>query len=146
MIFCIPLKPKAKCSDWLRVCNNLSRTLESIKNQAGWNDNKVIIACHERPILKIEGVNIEYVLADWDVKDVIGKKYKDKSLKLKKLGVALQRHVNEYVMLLDADDLVSRNLSNFVHETAHDHGYCVERGYTFDVKNKKACGNSGCVE
>ena len=136
MIFCIPLKPKVKANDWGLVCKNLNETILSIKNQVGSYNNKIIIACHDKPEIDVSDVDCRFVFADWDVDTIVHEKYKDKSLKIKLLGVELQKYDGEYAMLLDADDVLSRDLAQHVYSEASEHGYCVEYGYAYDKANK----------
>lgn len=48
--FCIPFKPKSRCSDWSATVGLLGQTLRSLLNQTD-PDFRVLIAGHDRPSL-----------------------------------------------------------------------------------------------
>ena len=86
----------------------LERTLNSIYNQTN-KDFKVVIVCHEKPILELSYPNLicyqvdfpppeqiyDRMVLDRDVKELIGRKIA-KELK------------PDYIMAIDSDDCISR--------------------------------------
>lgn len=58
----------------------------------------------------------------------------DKEKKRRLIGAALrQREEPFYVMFLDADDLIHKDLCHYIHNDNNQRGYLIEQGYTVDL-------------
>jgi O-antigen/teichoic acid export membrane protein len=131
--FAIPLKPRDACVDWAQTQANLRRTIRSIRNAHGGDDAIIAVACHEPPDLGAEaGVKILTAAFPPPVAQSTGKY--DKARKRRFAGAWLRRELggeDVYVMFLDADDLIHRDLLR--HAFAHGQGsYLIDQGYVFD--------------
>jgi hypothetical protein len=128
------LKARNACSDWDLAQVNLRRTVRSIRAAAG-DSSLVLVACHDEPDLS----GFESLV---DVERVPFPAPSDHALeggrdKARKRGFAAARLRAKlgqdecYVMFLDADDLVHRDLPAYV--LGQERGsYLVDQGYTHD--------------
>jgi hypothetical protein len=124
---------RSVAQNWGRIEHQLSATVGSIYNQTDPNF-RIVIACTDQPQLNVQiDERLEFLACeqlpavDHTVfnTDGVRKRFRI-AQRLKQLG-------GGYLMLADADDLVSRNLVAYVRETAHPHGYSVARGYMLDA-------------
>lgn len=130
--FCIPLLPKARAQDWATVCELLEQTLTSLDGQSNRNF-RVIMAVHDVPDLKRDyDFEIRMLEAKWAVEDTSSDKLRDKRRKKIMLYQEVRAVGGGFAMQLDADDLVSSRLVNYVLEQDDPNGYIVDRGYAFD--------------
>lgn len=136
--FCIPLQPKANANNWERVCAVLNQTLRSIQNQKNQNFT-VFLAGQDRPDIEPDiKVKVNWLQADWTVQNANNEKLRDKRRKRIILLRAVREAGGGYVMMLDADDLVSNRLVEYVLTDLNPNGYIIERGYAYDWGN-------GCI-
>jgi hypothetical protein len=133
--FCIPLQPKANANNWERVCTVLNQTLRSIQNQIN-QEFTVFIAGQDRPNIDDDiSININWIAADWSVQNANNEKLRDKRRKRILLLRAVRGAGGGYVMMLDADDLVSNQLVDYVLKDRNPNGYIIEKGYAYDWGN-----------
>jgi glycosyltransferase involved in cell wall biosynthesis len=133
-VFAIPLIARSAAYDWDVVVHHFNATLGSIFNQTDPNF-RVIVACTGRPEVRIPvDERLEFVdLPDrpfsphdpeWSYRDIARRRH------------AVLKHAapdgDAYVMLVDADDLVSCRLVSHVRQTNHQYGYLLTRGYIYD--------------
>jgi len=132
--FCIPLMPKANASDWGQVSRVFNQTLRSLDNQTN-KSFQVLLAAQDMPELapdlKLDVVHLE---SRWTVEDIASAKLRDKRRKRTLLLRAVRERGGGYVMMLDADDLLSNQLVGYVLEDRDPNGYLVETGYAYDWK------------
>ena len=139
IVFAIPLAARDICHDWEFVQSNLRRTIRSIReNNAG--NYRIVVACNEAPTLDDRRSDDLTVLVvpfapEWDV----SKRGEDKARKRRFIASWLRERLDGdgcYIMLLDADDLVNKELINYV--TIHDNrrSYMVDSGYIYDTTTK----------
>ncbi len=133
--FCIPLMPKANAGDWSQVCRVFRQTLYSLEGQSNQNF-KVLLAAQDLPDFFSDiDLDIVHVPAPWTVEDDKSHKLRDKRWKKS----VLLRHVRQagdgYVMMLDADDLVSNRLVEHALNDRNPNGYIIETGYAYDWKS-----------
>ncbi len=140
LVFIIPLRSAQVSRSWEQVCILLERTLRSVCNQT-CSDFRVIVVCHEKPEIEFNHPKVTYVCVDFpapvetaeraDNQALIRKRY-DKNRKLF-LGLIHAQPLNpSHIMLVDSDDLVSRNLAEFVRNNAQNNGWFVNRGYEYE--------------
>ena len=136
IVFIIPLKSAKVSKSWERTCYLLDRTLRSICGQT-CDDFRIVVVCHEKPILEFSTPFVEYIEADlpipsreWFTTNI------DKS---KKLRIGLERgkqYHPSHVMVVDADDLISNKIVGFVKKNPEQIGWLINRGYIHEFKNK----------
>ncbi len=133
--FTIPLKSRDACDDWELAQANLRRTVRSIRSGAGGDSALVVVACHEQPDLGelTAGVALLSVPFPAPAERIEGGR--DKARK-RRLAAAWLREqlVGEdlYVMFLDADDLIHRDLVAHVLQQGRQ-SYLVDQGYVLDA-------------
>jgi hypothetical protein len=140
--FIIPLKSRKVSEDWNITSMLLNQTISSIRNQTS-KDIEIIVVCHERPILSPENIKlVQFFDCDHELqrKNHIGEitHYKqidyiqDKTMKitlgLKQMGT--NQAIN-YYMVLDADDLIHKDLAEFVNRQHDPNGYIIKNGYEY---------------
>jgi hypothetical protein len=153
--FVVALKPRSAASDWGRVQDDLRRTIRSARAASRGYSSVVVVACHEEPDLG------DVAEADVHVRAVpFGRPAdaweggRDKARKRRFAAAWLREVMSDgaaYVMFLDADDLVHRELVGKVIGGGQG-SYLVDRGYFVDVAAglvhhrradfHKACGSS----
>lgn len=138
--FGICLRARDCSRDWSVTCSNLERTLENLSRQRS-GAFRVWIAVHELPDVRTFGLDVEYVIVDFDPPvGPDGKFGNDKGRKRKILGRTLKARVKEgfYYMQLDADDLLDISLVQAVLADDNRRGYRIESGYIFDFEQRVA--------
>jgi hypothetical protein len=99
----------------------------------------VIVVCNEKPDTTFKHSNLSYIEVDFPVPDItsgtamdiVSRKRTDKGRKLLRGLVAAQEFNPTHTMLLDADDLVSKRLAEFVHQHPQANGWFFNRGYRY---------------
>src|SRR5215218_9237490 len=126
--FCIPLMPKANASDWGQVSKVFNQTLRSLNNQTN-RSFQVLLAAQDMPELAPDlKLDIVHLASPWTVDNDIKSKWRDKRWKRTLLLRTVRERGGGYVMMLDADDLVSNRLVDFVLNDGDLNGYIVESG------------------
>jgi FkbM family methyltransferase len=132
--FCIPLMPKANASDWGQVSKVFNQTLRSLDNQTN-KSFQILLAAQDKPELAPDlSLDIIHLEASWTVGSDQKAKLRDKRWKRNLLLRTVRERGGGYVMMLDADDLVSNRLVDYVLTDRHPNGYIVESGYAYDWK------------
>jgi len=136
--FAVPLISKQACHDWGQVESLLNETLGSILNSTSQN-YKILIACHDVPNTQYNDSNkIKYLQAGFPPLMGQNKPMLDKIFKLKMIGLEIQKNNNDcFVMLMDADDLVSNKLVEYVNKDQDNYGYYIYKGYELDYSLKR---------
>jgi len=140
LVFIIPLRSAQVSRSWEQVCALLERTLKSVCNQT-CSDFRVLVVCHEKPDIEFTHPNTTYVCVDFPApietagradNQAVIKKDTDKNRKLF-LGLVQSQSLNpSHIMLVDSDDLVSRNLAEFVRNNSQSNGWFVNQGYEYE--------------
>ncbi len=153
LVFVIPLRNPETSQDWER-CNSLcQQTVRSALAQTDGNV-RVIVSCKDfTPEVSDDRLVIlrhPFKTPERSWED----QHRDKYLKIGHALVEARRHAPCYVMKMDADDLVSRNLSSNVHEIGHKPGYYINRGYRWTEGSRLvrpinnfhlSCGSSNII-
>lgn len=134
--FAIPLKARSACASWEIAQRNLRRTVRSATGAAAGTDAHIVIACHDEPDLAgAAGANVHILPVPFPEPSNLEDAGRDKSRKRRSIGVWLRERLDGsavYVMFLDADDLVHRDVVR--HTLAQGHGsYLVNDAYSFDL-------------
>lgn len=131
--FITSLRSRAVSDNWRRVSELFERTAVSVFNQTA-PEFRLIAVCHELPILertfdeRLEFIRVNYAVPERGNREQM---LDDKVLKL----LLAMRRVRElgadFVMPMDADDLISRKI--VAHALAHPDadGWYVEHGYRY---------------
>jgi hypothetical protein len=137
--FAIPLKARSACADWETAQRNLWRTVRSATRAAAAGDALVVVACHDEPDLTSAAAdNVHILPVSFPEPTNTQDAGRDKSRKRRSIGAWLRERLDSgtvYVMFLDADDLVHRDVVR--HTLAHEHGsYLVNDAYSFDLRRR----------
>jgi hypothetical protein len=136
LVFLIPFKPRSACIDWELAQANLRRTIRSVQH-ASKDTSLIVVACHDEPELADceSGVEVQRVSFPPPSDDVV-EGGRDKARKRRFAAAWLRQAVGGdcYIMFLDADDLVHRDLPAYV--LANERGsYLVDAGYILDASS-----------
>lgn len=153
--FIVALKSKQVSADWELDSRLFARTVKSILNQEA-GDYRLIVVCHELPSIPIDAsTRIEVIYADWPPPTRAAYASLGMSDKWRKLHLGLvhaRKDAPEQVMLMDADDLVSRRLVSFCRENRDRNGFVIKKGYDYSegsrwvIKNNNFnCGTNAVV-
>jgi len=125
----VPVMAPEVANDWAYVQSCLNRTLGSIL--ANSYVTRIHVICQSRPDDMIEDDRIEFLKSENAIPKQGDRdaRMNDKGSKLLQgMRVASNDHPN-YVMFVDADDIISRSLFDcVVNEPGYD-AYCINRGY-----------------
>ena len=152
--FVMALKSKAVSKNWERVSSLFEASLCSAYQQINPNI-KIIVVCHETPKLnesydeRVEIINVDFPPpAKLDTKLTMQDKWN-------KLAVGLVRagELNpEFIMIMDADDLVSNRLAEFAQYSPSCNGWIFKKGYQYRygsrwiyVNDHYNCGTNAIV-
>jgi GT2 family glycosyltransferase len=131
--FGIPLMGKAVAGDWARVVRQLEATIGSIYAQTDAHFRIIVAGTDPPPLAVRTDERCEFIavpqlpqMGRWaGVMDGVRKRHRVAE-RLRELG-------GGYLMLTDADDLISTRLVEFVRRDRHPNGYLVGQGYMFDA-------------
>lgn len=140
--FVTPLRSPQWSDNWSRICRLFERTATSVFRQTV-PDFRHVVVCHEPPVLeRVFDQRLEFITADFPLP-----KKPPRSLRLtheawpamgadksNKVVAGVQRALElnaDFVMLLDADDLVSCRLVAHVLSHPEADGWFVKRGWRY---------------
>jgi hypothetical protein len=139
LCFIIALKSKFVSNDWSKVSKLFEASLWSAYNQID-PDFRIIVVCHETPQLeKKYDERVELINVDFSPPDLKGLEKIDRSRvcmqdKWKKLSIGMIRAGTfnpDFIMIMDADDLVSRKLSQYANAHLTSNGWIFKQGYRY---------------
>jgi hypothetical protein len=136
LYFGIPLISRKAAHNWDVVTRIFNSTLTSIFNQS--NDNfRVLVGCCDVPTISPTFESkIEFITIDAPIPTTSAERMQDKGAKKQAIGRRLHELGGGYLMFMDADDLVHRELVSHVLRHQHPHGYLLKRGYEMDMQKK----------
>lgn len=150
--FAIPLRSQQVSNDWARVCGLLEATVRSALSNG---DVEVIVACHEiPPVLTASDPRVSFLQAETPIPADPGQQMLDKGHKRNLAIDEVLRRGGGYMMLLDSDDLVSRQIAGYVQKHDNRVGYLARTGYVYDAGRERLrvepnfdriCGSSAIV-
>jgi hypothetical protein len=126
----IPFIADGVAKDWPKAVACLERTLGSILGNPQ-KDLRAMVICQDRPPLKIKDeryIFMESKLPKPDKQDYWAKS-RDKGRKEVAAFDAAREISPEYVMLVDADDLISNSLVSYVYQRPDFDAFCLKVGY-----------------
>lgn len=152
-VFAIALKPKNASSDWQQVETNLRRTIRSAR--ASDRAAQVLVSCHDEPELGEVADDVVVLRVPFPEPASPAEGGRDKAAKRRHAAAWLRETMRDgddvYVMFLDADDLVHRDLVVHV-RSRREPSYVVNTGYIADLERRvlrhrrtdfdKTCGSS----
>ncbi len=138
VLFIVPLVSRRYAKDWAKVCGLLEATLRSLANQSNAN-YKCLIVSDEMPAVHASP-KIQFVQADFLLEDPkrYGARCVDKQKKVYLALLAAREIDPEFVMVLDGDDLLHRDLVAFVASNLKYDGFVLGRGYFLTEGDRKA--------
>lgn len=139
LVFIVPVKSSQLSRiSWEISSQILERCIKSICNQTS-SDFRVLIVHHEKPIIKLESPNIDYIQVDFPIPTWAepSSPYRDKGRKLW-IGLNYARKLDaSYVMCVDSDDCLNRNLAQFANQNSNQNGWYIANGYEYPDGSKK---------
>ena len=144
LCFIIALKSKSVSNDWQKVSRLFEASLHSAYNQID-PDLHILVVCHETPDLeknydeRVELINVDFsppALAGLEGLDRSKACMRDKWKKLS-IGMIKAGELNpDFVMIMDADDLVSCKLSQYANAHLNSTGWIFKRGYRYQFNSQ----------
>lgn len=155
LIFIIPIKSSKVSTSWFEVCRLFERCLRSVCNQIS-SDFHVIVVCNEKPQITFHHPQVKYLEVDFPAPAPnYFAKMNDRSKKVVAGLLAAKEIQPDYVMLVDADDCISRHIASFVHQHPKNNGWFIDKGYEYidgspmiSIRRKdfyKMCGTSNII-
>ena len=169
LTFIIPVISKEITDRWDLVYANLKKTLASVENQTNSNW-RVLIVSQTRPDVEYIEDRIIYVPAGFKPARKAPTNTKlsasdtalcrrvndlDRLRKIRVAAATLHKYRTDFVMVLEADDFVSKRLCEFVSAHTEAHGWAIEQGYIWNGKSHymhrtnrltAVCGSSSIVK
>ena len=134
LLFVVPLQSRSASNDWDMVSRLCIRTLRSICRQCE-GDFRVVLVCNEPP----EGLPAHpalEVISEGFVAPAPGpttaERMADKWLKVKRGLIAVRECAPAYVMVVDADDCVHRDLSRWASPDLSPNGWLLDTGFIWN--------------
>jgi hypothetical protein len=141
LLFVTSLRHPSNAVDYGAVERLLHQTLRSIQNQTD-TDYRVVVVAHRVPAFPLPD-RVEVVTVDFPPPAPQNGVHAGRDAfvrdKGSKLGLALavgRRWEPDHVMIVDADDLLSSRLTEFVHGAPDRDGWFVETGYKYSVARR----------
>ncbi len=132
LTFIMPLKSPAICRDWSYVSRLAERSLKSVCRQTH-GAFQLLLVCHRRPETDFAHPALTVIEEEFDVPGPSREeRMADKGRKIWRGLVAARANLPGYIMLVDADDCVSRRLAGFVAAHPETAGWFFEIGYLHD--------------
>lgn len=133
LCFVMALKSKRLSKDWPRVCHLFEASLQSAYRQTD-PDIRIITVCHETPDVRgsydkrVEFINVDFPPPAQVTTPLC---MKDKWTKIQ-LGLVRAGELKpDFLMIMDADDLVSNRLAAHAHAHPDANGWIIRRGYNY---------------
>lgn len=131
--FGMPLRSSVTTRHWPHISALFRNTIRSIQGQTD-GDFRILVACHEIPDMDgLKDPRLEFIVAGHDRPVDIPSQFSDKHAKIRLIGEEICRRGGGYFFLLDADDLVSCNITAFIHRDDNQRGYLIEQGYVLNI-------------
>jgi len=130
ILFIIPFIAEGVAADWTRAVVVLERTLRSILANPE-KDLRAMVICQDRPPLSLKDDRYLFLESKNPKpnKQDIRAKHQDKGIKTAEAFEAARTIAPEYVMIVDADDLISNSLVSYVYQRPEYDAFCLKKGY-----------------
>lgn len=131
--FGIPLRSKAASKDWSKVSMFFNRTLWSVYNQTDPNF-RIIVACHDIPKLTHAfDDRVEFIQVNSPIPRTKEEMMLDKGHKVHTIGMRIRELGGGFTMMVDADDLQSNRIAEYVNTHPDANGFLSHNGYYWHV-------------
>lgn len=132
LIFVMALQSPHASKDWIHVSRLCERTLRSVCAQSN-PEFKVFLVCNSRPVMDFTHPAMTIIEKDFPIPQPTSRsRMEDKWSKLKVGLVAARQDNPAFVMLMDADDCVHRDLAQYVADHPDSPGWSFDNGYIHD--------------
>lgn len=137
IIFLTTVRHPLNSFNYRKVEALLERMMLSVCNQTS-SDFRLVIVCNQVPNFSFVPSKVDFVLVDFPPPSHqkganldINACWKDKGTK-KFIGLLHARQYSpEYVMFVDADDLVSNRIAEYVNSHTQENGWFLDKGYIY---------------
>jgi hypothetical protein len=134
--FVLALQSPAVSKDWDYVSRLCERTMRSICQQTS-DQFRVFLSCNERPRMKFDHPSLRIIEDEFPAPEpTFEGRMTDKWIKLRRSLVAAGKHGDGYIMFVDADDCIHRNLAAYVAAHSGVSGWRITRGYLHDIGSR----------
>lgn len=131
--FGIPLRSRAASSEWSTVSMLFNRTLKSVYNQTD-PDFRIIVACHQIPDINFSiDDRVEFICLTTPPPINKNEMMIDKGDKVHAIAKRVRQLHAGFVMMVDADDLVSNRIASYVNSNPNSNGYVSTKGYYYHL-------------
>jgi len=137
LTFIMPLKSPAVCRDWSYVSRLAERSLKSV---CGQRDDafRLLLVCHRRPETDFKHPCLEVIEEDFAIPGPAREeRMADKGRKIWRGLVEARWSMPGHIMLVDADDCVSRRLAGFAAAHPEANGWFFKQGYLHDQGSRR---------
>jgi hypothetical protein len=133
VVFLIPFPSREVRPNWPTACTYLQQTLRSIRNSASQN-YRVVVGGNEEPELEMGfDSQIHFLLVNYSFPSHPSHRAALRLDKLAKINAAWRyaksNWQSKYVMKLDADDLISSRLVEWLDDAETEAGYLIQHGW-----------------
>lgn len=151
LTYVIPFRAKGTTGNWPLVSELCLNTIKSCLN-TGLSRISVLLVGHEPPdgIEEVNDDRLVFIRANWhppDAQEFGRSGMDDKWRKVAKGFVHASRLNTDYIMIVDADDLVSRRLPEHLCKSRPENGLIIKNGYRYQHRHflaEKLIGNFNC--
>src|SRR5262249_15129220 len=133
LCFVMALKSPAASADWGTVQRVFEQTLTSVCNQDDADFQVIVVCNHKQQMRRPAHRSVHFLVTDLPVPDANASRetMTDKWTKLAH-GLVLARELRpDFVMLMDADDLVSCRLAAHANRHQASNGWILKQGYAW---------------
>lgn len=159
LVFVIPVKSLQVSKSWNRLSKLFERCIKSVCNQTS-PDFRVIVVCHEKPNTQFHHPHIQYIEVDFPPPNLDSASFGqargsgdvDKAQKILTGLAYADKFQPSHIMVVDADDCVSKHLAEFINQNSQADGWYLQKGYIYEegknfiylnLKNfNQSCGSS----
>jgi hypothetical protein len=130
LTFIVPLKSKETSVDWGLVSKICCRTLGSIL-QSSCSEFRIFLICNQEPENCPNDSRLKIIADDFPIPTSRSEVFLDQKLKIKRGMIACKGFGQGYVMRMDADDFIHRDLVSFVKKNFGANGWYFPKGYVY---------------
>lgn len=141
LVFIVPLRSPATCTDWETVSSLCNETLKSLTQQDS-TQYRVILVCNSPPQGFTDHKHITVIQEPFSIPNSweggigdIYHKIKRGMVEVKRLQI-VSPGSSAFVMRVDADDLVSNRLVSFTQRYLNSDGWYFPTGYIYEIGKK----------
>lgn len=129
-VFIIPFRSRQTTDRWVYACTLLQRTLKSVCNQTD-DDFRVLVVCHELPEDIAPHPQVQFISVNLPIPTNHGEGVRDFRIKVRIGCFYAQQYNPDFMMSVDADDLVSNRLVAYTKKHLEHHGLYFDKGYIY---------------